>query len=111
MAKTAESDLLKSVLKSLGLSARAAAERLGIPQSRLENWTCGRSAVPSSCWAGLWQLRLADDAAIAVAAEKVAARAEDLADLVQRSMARSVRPPTKTASNHAGRCSCCGRAL
>jgi len=111
MAKTAESDLLKSVLKSLGLSARAAAERLGIPQSRLENWTCGRSAAPASCWAGLWRLRLEGDAEVADAAERVQARAEDLADLVQRSMARSGRPATRTRTTAGGRCLACGRAL
>ena len=111
MAKTAESELLKAVLKSLGLSARAAGEKLGIPASRIENWTCGRSAAPASCWAGLWQLRLADDAEVAEAAEKVQARAEDLAELVQRSMARSGRPATRTRTTAGGRCLACGRAL
>jgi len=111
MAKTAESELLKAVLKSLGLSARAAGEKLGVPASRIENWTCGRSAAPASCWAGLWQLRLAADAEVAEAAEKVQARAEDLADLVQRSMARSGRPAARTRTTAGGRCLACGRAL
>ena len=91
MAKTAESELLKAVLKSLGLSARAAGEKLGIPASRIENWTCGRSAAPASCWAGLWRLRLEDDAELAAAAEKVRARASDLAELAKRAMARPRR--------------------
>ena len=91
MAKTAESELLKAVLKSLGLSARAAGEKLGIPASRLENWLCGRSAAPASCWAGLWRCRLDDDAELAAAAEKVRARASDLADLARRYAARPRR--------------------
>lgn len=111
MAKTAESELLKAVLKSLGLSARAAGEKLGIPASRIENWTCGRSAAPASCWAGLWQLRLADDAEVADAAERVRARAEDLAELAARGMARSGHKPTRTRTTAGGRCLACGRAL
>lgn len=111
MSKTAESELLKSVLKSLGLSARAAGEKLGIPQSRIENWTCGRSAAPASCWAGLWQLRLADDAEVAAAAEKVQARASDLAELVQRGMARAGRSPSKKSPSRGMRCIWCGHSM
>jgi len=88
MSKTAESELLKTVLKSLGLSARAAAERLGIPQSRLENWLCGRAAAPVSCWSDLWYIRLEMDAEQAAEAEKVKARVADIVDLVQRTRAK-----------------------
>lgn len=85
MSENHDGALLKAVLKSLGLSARAAAEKLGISQARIENWKCDRSPVPAACWAGLWRLRLERDAAEAAQAAKVSERVADLADLVRRS--------------------------
>ncbi|MGI5922714.1 MAG: helix-turn-helix domain-containing protein [Lentisphaeria bacterium] len=88
MLENSDGELLKAVLKSLGLSARAAAEKLGISQARIENWKCDRSPVPASCWAGLWRVRLERDAEQAAQAAKVQERMKDLADLVRRSSAR-----------------------
>lgn len=94
MTKSADSELLRAVLASLGLSVRKAAELIGVPTRRFENWVRATPA-PASCWRDLWRVRLELDAQqqAAAAAEQaqqqaVQARLDDLADCARRAKER-----------------------